>query len=349
MHYAGRYRIFDTGAIVASPLAGRSNKVTRASLIQPDDAMAGGVELPDEPMRLIGDVAASVIEARRAGKPVICFTGAHLIKNGLGLLLADLAERNWVTLIAGNGATAIHDFELALIGETSENVPNALPEGRFGMADSFALLNEAIRIGDGELLGLGEALGRAVCDGQFGARIFAAAEKLLDAATPREFRHPECSLLARAWRAGVPVTIHVGIGTDVTDQHGNFDGRAKGGTSGRDFLIFAGEVARLAGGVVLNIGSAVTGPEVLLKAVSMAANIGRPPAGLLAADFDLRPHDAGHMTDEAACGYYYRDQKSVVTRIPAAFGGRGIYVCGDQRAAFPALYRAIRLLGGHAA
>ena len=150
------------------------------------------------------------------------------------------------------------------------------------------------------------------------------------------------SVLAACYRSAVPFTVHAGIGTDVIDQHQSFDGQAKGGCSGRDFLIYANEVSKLtAGGIVLNIGSAVTGPEVLLKAVSMAANVGTVPRDILTVDFDLRRYDPGQMTDEAAQGYYFRDQKSIVTRIPQAFSGRGLYIQGDQKTIFPALYREI--------
>jgi len=208
------------------------------------------------------------------------------------------------------------------------------------MAWEFALLNAATRLGHARGLGLGEALGRFLCEEAFRRDALAALEPPPGARTVPA--HPEASVLYAAYTAGVPMTLHVGIGTDVTDQHPHFDPAAKGGASGRDFLIFADEVTRLAGGVFLNIGSAVTGPEVLLKAVSMAANVGAPPRGLLTADLDLRPHRPGDLTDESQPGYYFRDQKSVVARVPAAFGGRGIYIEGDLSRTFPQLYRALR-------
>ncbi|MHC4437183.1 MAG: hypothetical protein ACYS3S_07480, partial [Planctomycetota bacterium] len=152
--------------------------------------------------------------------------------------------------------------------------------------------------------------------------------------------HPEVSLLAACYENNVPFTIHVGIGTDVIDQHPSFDGQAKGGCSGRDFLIYTNEIAKLTtGGVVLNIASAVTGPEVLLKAVSIAANTGSIPNGILTADFELRDRDAGDMNDESSQAYYFRDQKSVVTRIPQAFSGKGFYIKGNQKQTFPLLYK----------
>jgi hypothetical protein len=218
-------------------------------------------------------------------------------------------------------------------------VPAALDRGRFGMAYEFAYLNMALSVGNQQKLGFGESLGRMIADETFRKQLFALA---LKDGSIQEFRHPEVSVLAACYRRGVPFTVHAGIGTDVIDQHPSFDGQAKGGCSGRDFLIYTDEVTKLTkGGVVLNIGSAVTGPEVLLKAVSMAANVGAVPHGILAADFDLREHEPGQMGDESAQGYYFRDQKSVVTRIPQAFGGRGLYIQGDQKKTFPLLYRTI--------
>lgn len=339
MEYEGRYKAFDSSRIATYPLEGRSNKVTLGDLVFPGGLDALNLDVPEPTARDIGAVAEAIVAARRAKKPVILFTGAHLIKNGLGPLLVDLVERRFVTLVAGNAATTIHDFELALIGQTSENVPAALGQGQFGMAYEFAYINMALSVGNQQKLGYGETLGRMICDEAFAKQIFALAAT---EQSPRRFTHPETSVLAACYRHEVPFTVHVGIGTDVIDQHPSFDGQAKGGCSGRDFLIYTNEITKLTdGGVVLNIGSAVTGPEVLLKAVSMAANAGAVPRDILTADFDLRRHDPGQMADEAAPGYYFRDQKSVVTRIPQAFGGRGLYVQGDQRATFPLLYRAI--------
>ena len=339
MEYAGRYNAFDPTRIETYPLQGRRNKVTLADLVFPDALGTLDLEVPEAVGRDIETVAEAMAAARRDEKPVILFTGAHLIKNGLGPLLADLVARGLVTLVAGNAATSIHDFELALIGQTSENVPAALGEGQFGMAYEFAYINMALSVGNQQKLGFGETLGRFICDEAFRAQVLALAGKP-DAL--RECSHPETSVLAACYRNAIPFTVHAGIGTDVIDQHPTFDGQAKGGCSGRDFLIYAQETAKLTeGGVVLNIGSAVTGPEVLLKAVSMAANVGKVPRDILAADFDLRRHDPQQMTDESAQGYYYRDQKSVVTRIPQAFGGEGLYVQGDQKTTFPLLYRTI--------
>jgi len=339
MEYEGRYKAFDSSRVRTYPLATRSNKVKLGDLVFPRDVGAKAFDFPQRVRRDIQAVAEAILAARRDGRPVILFTGAHLIKNGLGPLLVDLVERGCLTLVAGNVATSIHDFELALIGETSENVPAGLDKGQFGMAYEFAYINTALTVGNQQKLGFGEVLGRMICEEPFRRQVLALVAK---EGSPSDFAHPELSVLAACYRRGVPFTVHAGIGTDVIDQHPSFDGQAKGGCSGRDFLLYTNEVCKLTqGGVVLNIGSAVTGPEVLLKAVSMAANVGSVPQGILTADFDLREHDARQMNDEAAPGYYFRDQKSVVTRIPEAFGGRGLYVQGDQKKTVPLLYKQI--------
>ncbi len=339
MDYDGRYNAFDLGRIGTYPLRTRANKVTLHDLVGPAELDHLGINLPEKTCRDVETVAEAIAASRSAGRPVIIFTGAHLIKNGLGPLLAELVRRDAVTLVAGNGATAIHDFELALIGQTSENVPDALGKGRFGMAYEFAYFNYALSIGNKYKLGAGEALGKMICDTGFRNEILTLAAK---GDSPRGFAYPEVSVLAACYERKVPFTVHVGIGTDVVDQHASFDGQAKGGCSGRDFLIYADQVTRLAnGGVVLNIGSAVTGPEVLLKAVSVAANTGNTPRNIITADFDLRAYDPQMMSDESSEGYYFRDQKSVVTRIPQAFAGKGFYIQGDQKQTFALLYKKV--------
>ncbi len=339
MDYHGRHRILDPSRISRYPLRQRRNKVRLEQLADPDTVRRLPIELPEPIEQTINMLASSIGAARSAGKAVILFTGAHLVKNGMGPLVADLVRRGLLTLVAGNGATAIHDFELALIGQTSEDVPNALGIGQFGMSREFDYFNEAVQLGDSLALGFGESLGRMIRDADYRGRVLAKLNPPVDA--PRNFSHPEVSILAGCHDCSVPMTIHVGIGTDVTDQHQTFNGRAKGGCSGRDFLIFADEVTRLAGGgVVLNIGSAVTGPEVLLKTVSMAANVGTPPTGLITADFDLRPQGPTHCGEDAP-SYYFRDQKSVVTRVPEAFAGCGYYVQGDQKLTFVRLFQKL--------
>jgi len=339
MQYDGKYKVFDISKINTYPLSTRSNKITLNDLTMPGDIDNVAIDLPDKISSDIETIASAIVSCRKLDKPVVLFTGAHLIKNGLGPLLVDLVKRGLVSLVAGNCATAIHDFELALIGQTSENVPDALGKGRFGMAYEFAYINRALSIGNKNKLGCGESLGKTICDEDFRSRVLDSVAK---DNSPCSFSNPQVSVLAACYENNIPFTVHVGIGTDVVDQHPSFDGQAKGGCSGRDFLIYTNEITKLTkGGVILNIGSAVTGPEVLLKAVSMAANAGTVPNNIITADFDLRSHEPKAMSDESNECYYFRDQKSIVTRIPQGFNGKGFYIQGNQKQTFPLLYKKI--------
>ena len=339
MEYQGRYKIFDPAEINTYPIAQRRNKVKLDDLLVPEDILSGQFEVSAELESSIEAIAEAVVSSRNDGKPVIIFTGAHLIKNGLGRILIELVKRDMVTLIAGNAATAIHDFELALIGETSEYVPQALAKGQFGMAFEFCYQNIALTMGNQRNLGYGESLGKMICEESFRREVLAVADG--DEAV-RNFLHPEVSVLAACYHHHIPFTVHAGMGTEVIDQHPSFDGQAKGGCSARDFLIYVNEVTRLTeGGVVLNIGSAVTGPEVFLKAASMSSNIGKVPDNIITADFDMRFSEPAQMKDESAQGYYFRDMKSVVTRIPQAFNGKGYYIQGNQKQTVPLLFKKI--------
>ena len=324
--YRGAFSCFDFGAVRTHSIQERRHKVQAGDLLRPEALLAEKAPRFRSPE--LDAVVAAIRKARAADRAVIVFTGAHLVKNGFGLLLIDLMQRGWVTLVGTNAAGFTHDLELALIGETSEIVPQALPQGRFGTCEETpSLMNRAFRAGLDRGLGGGEALGRLIL-----------GEPLPDAV---KFAHPEFSIAAAGVRFRVPVTMHVAIGTDVIDQHPTFDPEAKGGASGIDFGIFASEVCRLAHGVMLNLGSSVQGPEVFLKAVNMASNVGHPPLGLTAASFDVRPVNPADVNNERAFSYYFRDHKSVVHRIPEAFGGKGYYVQGDHLQTIPALYRGL--------
>jgi hypothetical protein len=309
------------------------------NLLLPQSVGAQAYDVTDEVNEDLKMLAEKLVEMRNYDLPVILFTGAHLIKNGLGLLLADLVNKNLLTCVSGNMATSIHDFELAMIGQTSEYVPQALEKGQFGMAYEFSYINEAMKLGDQHELGLGESLGKMIIDDDFRKEVM---KKVWKEGSPDQFRFPENSVLATCYQKNIPFTIHAGIGTDVTDQHPSFDGGAKGSCSGRDFLIYTHEIEKLTnGGMVLNIGSAVTGPEVFLKAASMTGNIGNVPKGIITADFDIRPFIRSNITDESSTGYYNRDQKSIVVRVPEAYGGTGNYIEGNQKQTFPLFYKYI--------
>ncbi len=326
MKYNGRFNCFDFSKITCFPVEGRKNRTTTKSLLQPDDVLENPSEFSSPELDRL---CTEILQAKEKELPVILFTGAHLIKNGMGLLLGDLIRRGVFTLVATNCAGVIHDFELALIGGTSEVVPDALTQGTFGMwEETLGLMNRAITHGNSLEVGLGESLGRLISGGDF----------------PQKQDFPFCafSVIRAAWETGVPLTVHVSIGTDIIDQYPEFDAAAKGGCSGRDFGIFAAEVARMKyGGVFINTGSAVTGPEVFLKACSMAANIGSPPNVITTAVFDLRPIKIKDISDEKTYTYYFRDIKSIVSRIPRSFNGKGHYIQGDQTQTFPAMYKKI--------
>lgn len=330
--YRGRYPFFDFAAVKTYPLRTRVNKVSAATMLHPDALLKESQSRHRSPQ--LAAVVQAILAARRHKKPVMLFTGAHLVKNGFGLLMIDLMRRGFITLVATNAAGLTHDLELAFIGETSEYVPNALPEGTFGMCqETPELMNRAFRAAYDRGWGAGEALGRLIL-----------GEPLPDKVP---FPHPDLSIAAAGIRYGVPVTMHAGLGTDIIDQHTCFDPAAKGGSSGFDFGLFTAQACELGApagqpaGVILNIGSSVQGPEVFLKAVSMAANVGKPPTGLSAASFDLRPVQVADVNNERSYTYYFRDHKSVVHRIPQAFGGKGYYIQGDHLDTLPALYREI--------
>lgn len=339
MEYKGRYKIFSPERIVTYPVSERSNKVKLDDLVDPDNINEMALDVSKDVRDNIALLAREIIAARVKNLPVLFFTGAHLIKNGLGRLLGDLVRRDLLTIISGNAATSIHDFELGLIGETSEYVPQALEKGQFGMAFEFNYINAALILGNRYRLGYGEAIGKMICNEDFRKEV---ANIIGLKNTSIAFKHPEISVQAVCYENKIPFTIHAGIGTDVIDQHALFDGQAKGGCSGRDFLIYTNEVSRLTeGGVILNVGSAVTGPEVFLKAASMAGNIGHVPDKIITANFDLRPYNPDKFSDENAVAYYYRDQKSIVKRIPQAYGGKGYYIGGNQKNTIPLLYKEL--------
>ncbi len=342
MEYKGRYTTFDPSHIITYPVSTRSNKVKLSDLLEPADLNNFKADVPNNIEERIHFLAKEIVSARENEKPVIFFTGAHLVKNGLSKLLGHFLKKNLFTMVSGNAATSIHDFELGLIGETSEYVPRALEKGQFGMAYEFNYINAALSVGNRYKLGYGESVGRLITDPSFRQKVEEFLE--LEKGTI-SFKYPEISVQAICYQENIPFTIHAGIGTDVIDQHFYFDGEAKGGCSARDFLIYTNEISGFEkGGVLLNVGSAVTGPEVFLKAASMAGNIGKAPKNIITADFDLRPYKPEHITNESTVGYYYRDQKSIVTRVPEAYGGKGYYIEGNQKQTIPLLFQKINEL-----
>jgi len=252
------------------------------------------------------DVVAAIVQARKGKRPVMLGMGAHSIKVGLNPVIIDLMERGIITSLALNGAGIIHDFELAFIGQTSEDVDKEILSGAFGMAEETgSMLNQAIR-STGIDEGIGASIGRMIHIG--------------------DFPYKNKSLLATAHRLGVPVTVHVAIGTDIIHMHPSFDGKATGEAAHRDFLTFCSLVSELEGGVYINLGSAVLLPEIFLKAVTLARNLGRPLTQFTTVNMDFVQH--------------YRPNTNVVRR-PTQGGGKGFALTGHHEIMLPLLAAAI--------
>ena len=306
------------------PLSERRHKMTVA------DVYALDAEVPPYDNPQLHIVADRIAKAHRQGKHVIWMMGAHVMRRGNSRFIIDLMERRILTHLATNGACAIHDFELAHIGATLEDVEDYIYDGQFGnWEETGRYLNEAIVRGYQDKIGFGEAIGRLIQEGE------------MDIAFP----HRDVSMFAAAYRLGVPFTVHKGIGFDIIDQHPAADYAAMGWTTGEDFLRFAQSVSQLEGGVFLNLGSAVMGPEVYLKSLSMARNIaaqrGEEIRHFTTANFDLIDfpdfRDEGSPTD---AHYYHRPKKTILIRT-VKDGGEGYHISGDFSVTVPQLYRLV--------
>jgi deoxyhypusine synthase len=294
-----RTRPLELGRVRTYPLKSRPSKVSVADFARVP-RRAGSVRewIKSLPRILAAEdfraVVAALERARQKHKPIIWGLGGHVIKVGLGAVLIDLLRRGYVTAVAVTGAALIHDFEVALVGATSEDIRAVLDRGQFGMAEETGRhLNEAIAEGDKERVGIGEAVGHF----------------LTQSRRPRRARFEPYSLLAAAYRQGVPVTVHEAIGTDIIHCHPAIDARAMGAATHRDFRLLAALVSELSGGgVYLNVGSAVVLPEVFLKCVSLAANLGRPLRGITTVNLDFIQH--------------YRPTQNVLLR-PTSGRGKG--------------------------
>jgi hypothetical protein len=316
-----RYPLFNRREIALADLAARGHD-TRAEDCHPLAPPRAPYKHPE-----LAELVDHVVEARRHKRPVILMMGAHAIKLGLSRYLVDLVERGLVTHLATNGAGIIHDFELALGGGTSEDVARWIARGQFGLWRQTSRLNDVIFQAANRGEGLGEAAGRVIEEDEFPFRAL--------------------SIAAAGWRMGVPVTSHVGIGSDIIHAHANCDGAALGAASYTDFLIFAAGVSQLEGGVFLNVGSAVTGPEVYLKALSMARNVARQH-GRTISNFTTAVFDMVELPDTFRQGppakdhplYYYRPWKTILVRT-VADGGRSYYFAGDLSATLPALWHEL--------
>jgi hypothetical protein len=297
----------------------RYNLVTIENMAQPNKDLVPKWDGPE-----LDELADRIVEARLNGRPVVFFMGAHVVKCGLARYIIELIEKGILTHIASNGAGSIHDFELAYLGGTSEHVPTAIEDGSFGMwEETGAWMNEAINQGYRKGYGYGESLARYIDDN-------------LD-----RFPYAHDSILYRAYKSGVPATYHITIGTDIIHQHPTADFSALGGSSGIDFSLLCGSVSELEGGVFLNVGSAVTGAEVFLKALSIGRNQGYTIEKITTANFDIIPlGDYRSKVSDDHFHYYYRPRKNVINR-PTSLGGKGFYIQGNHMDTIPNLYKKI--------
>ena len=308
------YAPIDFSGITTYPIRERNNKVCVtdhfAAPVTGGMSVAGLLDaLPKQlGSQSLLKVIDAVVAAREKGRPVVMAMGGHVIKCGLQPVLKALIEADVITAVAMNGAGSIHDFEIALIGATSEDVGAVLHEGTFGMAEETgAQINAALKSGVAAGLGHGESLGRMILE--------------------RELPFRELSLMAACVSHDIPVTVHVAIGTDITHQHPSADGAVLGAASFTDFRILTSVISELGdGGVYLNIGSAVLLPEVFLKALSIAQNLGHRVDHFTTANFDMQQH--------------YRPLTNVVKR-PTSGKSRGYTVTGHHEIMIPLLAAGI--------
>ncbi len=304
----------DLSRVTTYPLAARSNKVRVDEFARPVSASSSLGDfldgLPDVlAVKVLRELAAAIVQACAEDHPVVVAAGAHVVKAGLAPVLISMMEEGTISALALTGAGAIHDWEIAAIGATSEDVGRGLHEGRYGMADETGrALNDAARDASASGGGLGEVLGR----------------RIVEAGLP----HREASLLARAFELGIPVTVHVAIGCDIVHQHPSADGAAIGAATFTDFRKLVTIVSSLSGGVWINLGSAVQLPEVFLKALSIAENLGHELSGFATANLDMIRH--------------YRTDENVLRR-PTVGKGKSFSLTGHHEINIPLLAAAVGL------
>lgn len=293
--------MLDFSKLKRIPLSQRYNKVTLKDIIPLDNNIKPIVS------KELNELADSVVKAYKNNKQIILMIGAHVIKVGLSLFLIDMMKRGIIKHIAMNGATPIHDFEIAHQGATSEDVAKNIEDGSFGMAEETGwFINTAIKEGAENNIGCGNAIGKKIIE--------------------TELRHLNYSILATAYKLNIPTTVHIAIGCDIVHMHPSCDGSALGKTSYEDFKLFTESVSKLEGGVLINLGSSVIMPEVFIKALSIVRNLGFPVRNFTTANLDMIRH--------------YRPDVNVVTR-PISLGGKGFHIIERHERTLPSLYKLI--------
>lgn len=313
-------KLFDRNQLKLKPLSERQHDLD-LSIIQPLDKSKKTI---DAKWR---QISSRTIKAKNTGAAVILMLGGHVIRSGVQNYLIDLMERGYISCLAVNGAVLIHDFELSLIGKTTESVAKYIKEGQFGLWQETGRINDVINDAykKDNKIGLGESIGQAIHEGAF--------------------PNKKTSIFAAAYRLNIPITVHVGIGYDIIHEHPNCDGAATGALSYNDFLSFAAVIQNLENGVVMSFGSAVMAPEVFLKALSMARNVDFQKGHSIShfttvvCDLlDLPNHEQEPTKDDHK--YYFRPWKTMLIRTTSD-GGQSYYIQGRHADTIPMLWTAI--------
>lgn len=310
---------FDRSLLNILPIRERVSDIDIGVMVSLED------ELPPYEHPALEPIARDLAAAKQRGASSIMMYGGHVIRSGCGPHMIALMQEGLLTHLATTGSGSIHDYELSRFGYSCESVGRYISEGQFGLWQETGEMNDIITQGVRDGLGLGEAIGRAIWEGNF--------------------PHRNSSVLGMAYHLGVPATIHVGVGSDIIHEHPNCDGAALGAASYTDFLIYTQSVTRLESGVFLNFGSAVAGPEVFLKALAMARNVskqkGESIVHITNGVFDIQPLGDGPVSETPPKDnprYYFRPWKTILARS-VADGGRSYYVQGEHRQTLPHLAR----------
>lgn len=315
------FKRFDTAKLITKPLGERIHDVKLIEVLIPVDNSPAPLQNSN-----INAIAEAMVQAKENKTASILMYGGHVIRSGCSTYMIELMKRGLVNHLATNGSGSIHDFEFSLIGQSCESVAKYVSEGQFGLWHETGLMNDILRDGVKDGLGAGEALGRYIWE--------------------EDLPYKEYSVLANAYHLGIPCTVHIGIGSDIIHEHNNADGAVLGESSYIDFLIYTQSITNLEGGVFLNFGSAVTGPEVYLKALAMARNVahqeGEKIAHFTTAVFDIHeiPDVGFNVTPpKSDVRYYFRPWKTILART-VSDGGNSYYVQGVHSKTLPSLAKA---------
>lgn len=319
------FKLFDTSKLIIKPLSERIHDLDLMSVLVPVDSSPAAMD--NEKTR---EIAGAMVGAKNANATTLLMYGAHVIRSGCFTYMIELMKRGLVNHYATNGAGSIHDFEFSLIGKTCESVAKYVSEGQFGLWRETGMINDILKEGVEDGLGAGEAIGRYIWE--------------------NDLPYKEYSVLGNGYHLGVPCTVHIGIGSDILHEHPNVRGEVLGEASYRDFLIYTQSITNLENGLFLDFGSAVTGPEVYLKALTMARNVvhqrGEHIRNFTTAVLDMQPMPDGNYNEtppKTDPRYYFRPWKTILTRT-VADGGKSYYVQGLHKDTLPSIAKLAIIL-----